>query len=263
MSEPVFVEKSWVKKVDAELKNDAPPQPVAPPPSSRFYDLRPAVLRTGWTWNDDASSWTAKIRFVVNGEQDATPYDVYAPTFLKSVSPPVTNYSSNPRVYVVWRGRWEVVAFVPNVPEYEGGTGISVDNTNNVITNTGVLSVYIGDTATVPPATSPSRVQRGNICFSDNDFKLDDLNGGGVGWYGVALKNPPRPWTFEAGTGVNVDIAIDSTVTITNTAPYNGVPISYYPAGVSMPQTGSVTRIVIPRTSSASFDPATGTLTLG
>lgn len=139
MSEPVFVEKGWVDKVDAELKNDAPPQPVAPPPSSRFYDVRPAVLRTGWTWSDDASSWTAKIRFIVNGEQDATPYDVYAPTFLKSVSPPVTNYSSNPRVYVVWRGRWEVVAFVPAT--YTAGTGINISGSE--ISTSAVLGAYL------------------------------------------------------------------------------------------------------------------------
>lgn len=139
MSEPVFVSKSWVDKVDAELKNDAPKPSPAPPPSSRFYDVRPAVLRTGWTWNDDESSWTCKIRFIVNGAQEPTPYNVYAPSFSKSVAPPVTNYSSNSNVYVVWRGRWELVAFAP--PVYTGGTGISVSG--STISTSAVLGAYL------------------------------------------------------------------------------------------------------------------------
>ncbi len=138
MNNPVFVSREWCEKVDAAL-GDKPAQPPANVAPSRFYDVRPAALRTGWTWDDDASSWTAKIRFIVNGEQEATPYDVYAPTFLKSVSPPVTNYSSNPRVYVVWRGRWEVVAFVPAT--YTAGTGINISGSE--ISTSAVLGAYL------------------------------------------------------------------------------------------------------------------------
>ncbi len=139
MSEPVFVSKDWVDGVNAALQNDAPKPSPAPPPSSRFYDVRPAVLRTGWTWSDDESSWTCKIRFIVNGVQEPTPYNVYAPTFSKSVAPPVTNYSSNSNVYVAWRGRWELVAFAP--PVYTGETGINVSG--STISTSAVLGAYL------------------------------------------------------------------------------------------------------------------------
>lgn len=157
MSEPVFVEKSWVEKVDAELKNDAPPQPVAPPPSSRFYDVRPAVLRTGWTWSADELCWSCKMSFVVNGETASTRYDVYAPTFPQEQTPPVNNSSGNPRVFVVWRGRWEVVATPPAA--YTAGSGINITSTN-VVENTGVLNIngvssnVVLDTRTFEAATN-------------------------------------------------------------------------------------------------------------
>lgn len=138
MSEPVFVEKSWVEKVDAELKNDAPKPSPAPPPSSRFYDVRPAVLRTGWAWSGDELCWSCKMSFLVNGQPATARYTVYAPTFPQTQMPPVNNYSGNPRVFVVWRGRWEVVATPPAA--YTAGSGINITSTN-VVENTGVLNV--------------------------------------------------------------------------------------------------------------------------
>ena len=258
MGIPMMVDSDWLAAVDAFVRANAEGVPApANAADSRFYDVRPIYVRTSWTWNDDEKFWKAKMNFVARDAPTNSVYDVYAPTFSSADAPTVSG-----RAFAVWRGRWELLDR-PNL-EYSGGDGIIVDSIDGVISNTGVLSVYIGDSATVPPATSPSLVQRGDICFSDNDFKLDRLNGAGVGWYGVALKNPPRPWKFEAGTGVTVDIAIDSTVTITNTAPYNGVPISYYPSGSSFPQNGKLTKIAIAlnTTSSAIFSPDTGTLTL-
>ena len=138
MSEPVFVERSWVDKVDAELKNDAPKPLPAPPPSSRFYDVRPAVLRTGWAWSGDELCWSCKMSFLVNGQPATARYTVYAPTFPQEQAPPVNNYSGNPRVFVVWRGRWEVVATPPAA--YTAGSGINITSAN-VVENTGVLNV--------------------------------------------------------------------------------------------------------------------------
>lgn len=137
MSEPVFVEKSWVDKVDAELKNDAP-KPSPAPPSSRFYDVRPAILRTGWSWSGDELCWSCKMSFLVNGQPATARYTVYAPTFPQTQTPPVNNYSDNPRVFVVWRGRWEVVATPP--AQYSAGNGINITS-DNEIENTGVLNV--------------------------------------------------------------------------------------------------------------------------
>lgn len=263
MGIPMMVDSDWLAAVDAFVRANTEGVPApASAADSRFYDVRPAVLRTKWTWNDDALSWTCKFRFIVNGEQASTAYDCYAPSFLKSTAPPVSSSSVNPRVYVVWRGRWEVVSFVPSVPEYVGGDGISVDNVNDVISNTGVLGVYVGNSPTAP-ASSPS-LQTGKICFSDDDFKLDDLDNDSIGWRAVALKDPPKPWKFAAGDGISVDVASDSTVTIANTASYGGVPISYYPSGSSFPQNGTLTKIAITlnTTSNAIFSPDTGTLTL-
>ena len=107
MSEPVFVEKSWVDKVDAELKNDAPPQPVASPPSSRFYDVRPVSIRSDWIQKgDSASPWSADAAFIVNDTVDMSfIFRVYAYGYKPNVS------GSG---YAVWRGRWEFLG-APNI----------------------------------------------------------------------------------------------------------------------------------------------------
>lgn len=209
---------------------DASPKNVAP---SRVNDVRPAVLRTAWTWSDDELSWTCKIRFIVDGEQAATPYDVYAPTFLKSTKPPITNYSDNPRVYVVWRGRWEIVSFVPPTT-YSGGEGVLIDEATRTISNTGVLSVYVGDSSTVP-----STARTGDVCFSDEDFVLTDFETDSVGWRGIALKTKPQNLTFVAGNGVSVDVSGDN-VAIANTAP--NVPLAYSQdaAGAMLPANSGV-----------------------
>lgn len=105
MSEPVFVEKSWVDKVDAAIENDAPPQPVAPPPSSRFYDVRPIDIRSGWTQND-AGVWSANAAFIVNDSIDTSfIFPVYAPLSLGES--PGTFVST--KMFAIWRGRWEVL----------------------------------------------------------------------------------------------------------------------------------------------------------
>lgn len=104
MSEPVFVSKDWVEKVDAELKNDAPPQPVAPPPSSRFYDVRPVSIQSDWTRND-AGVWSADAAFIINDTVDTSfIFPVYAPHLLgeKPKTP-------RPIMFAVWRGRWEII----------------------------------------------------------------------------------------------------------------------------------------------------------
>ena len=137
MNKPVFVSREWCEKVDATL-GDKPAQPPANVAPSRFYDVRPAVLRTGWTWSDDELCWSCNMSFLVNGQPATARYTVYAPTFPQAQTPPVNNYSDNPRVFVVWRGRWEVVATPP--AQYSAGNGINITS-NNTIENTGVLNV--------------------------------------------------------------------------------------------------------------------------
>ncbi len=216
MGIPMLVDSDWLDRATSALNalnagagNGDAPTPAPPGTASRFYDVRPAVLRTAWTWSDDELSWTCKIRFVVGGEQAATLYDVYAPTFLKSTKPPVTNYSANSNVYVVWRGRWEVVSFVP-LTTYSGGEGIAIDESTRTISNAGVLSVYVGDSATVPTSA-----RTGAVCFSDEDFVLSDLETDSSGWRAVALKaKTPREVGFSAVYETDGGTEATSTVTL-------------------------------------------------
>lgn len=107
MSEPVFVSKDWVEKVDAAIENDAPPQPVAPPPSSRFYDVRPVSIRSDWIQEgDSASPWSADAAFIVNGTVDTS---FIFPIFAYGYKPNVSGTG-----YAVWRGRWEFLG-APNI----------------------------------------------------------------------------------------------------------------------------------------------------
>lgn len=207
MTRPVRLTKAFAERVAKQL-NAPEPTPAQRVAASRFYDVRPAALRTKWTWSDDELSWTCKIRFIVGGEEAATAYDVYAPTFLKSTPPPVDNYGANPRVYVVWRGRWEVVSFVPPTT-YFGGAGIAIDEATRTISNAGVLSVYVGDSATVP-----STARTGAVCFSDDDFVLSDLGTDSAGWRAITLK-PKTP--REVGVSVVYSNAWggESTSTVT------------------------------------------------
>lgn len=138
MNEFGFIDKEWVDKVDAALQNKTPPQQSLPEAPSRFYDVRPAVLRTGWSWSGDELCWSCKMSFLVNGQPATARYTVYAPTFPQTQTPPVNNYSDNPRVFVVWRGRWEVVSAPPT--QYSAGNGINITS-DNAIENIGVLNV--------------------------------------------------------------------------------------------------------------------------
>lgn len=164
-------------------------------------DVRPAVLRTGWVWCDDDKCWCCKIRFIVNGEQAASLYNVYAPSFLKSTTPPVSSSSVNPRVYVVWRGRWEVVSFVPDVPEYAGGDGITIDNVNGVITNTGVIDAIIAVAGTSNGAT----VNDGTtLFFAEDDFRVGSRGSDSGGGSPCVALNAKRVISLVAGDNVEI-----------------------------------------------------------
>lgn len=169
MSEPVFVEKSWVEDVNAALRNDAPQPEPAPPPSSRFYDVRPVSIRSAWTQSgDSASPWSADAAFIVNGTVDTSfIFKVYAYGYKP-------NYSSVG--YAVWRGRWEFLGG-PNIrlsvdkamvlEDLGAPTTVSVPTRTStttaeavggpldasrkaVVTNVSLSSLLTGSTATIP-----------------------------------------------------------------------------------------------------------------
>ena len=233
MGVPMMVDSDWLAAVDAFVRANAEGVPTpANAADSRFYDVRPIYVRTSWTWDDDDKFWKAKMNFVARDAPTNSVYDVCAPTFSSADTPTVSG-----RAFAVWRGRWELLDR-PNL-EYSGGDGISVNGTDGVISNTGVLGVYVGDSPTAPNS-SPS-LQRGNICFSDDDFKLDDLGNDSIGWRGVALKNPPKNYQFSSGNGVSVDVS-GNAVTITNTAPNDPIEYSQEAAGAMLPATSGVIR---------------------
>lgn len=101
---PVLVKESWAKKVDDAVfsSNGASKRDV----STLFYDVRPAVLASAWSQNA-AGLWTATAKFLVNDAVDSSfTFPVCAPA---STSSPGGTVDST-RFYVVWRGRWEMLA---------------------------------------------------------------------------------------------------------------------------------------------------------
>lgn len=121
--EGMLVRRGWLEKADAHItKQDAAPAPEYAP-ASRFYDIRPARLQTAWTQNQ-AGLWTATARFIVNDVvDDSFTFPVCAPT--ATSSPGGTAGTS--RFFVVWRGRWEMIAGISgSSARYTGGDHIQV-----------------------------------------------------------------------------------------------------------------------------------------
>lgn len=105
MSNKAFrVSEEWLEKVDKVV--DKPKEVVADPHAlaSRFYDVRPAV-QTSSTWTKVGETWQASFAFLVN---DVVDNSFIFPAFaVTSSTQPTTGEGT--RVFVVWRGRWEVV----------------------------------------------------------------------------------------------------------------------------------------------------------
>lgn len=105
MSNKAFrVSEEWLEKVDKVV--DKPKEVVADPHAlaSRFYDVRPAV-QTSSTWTKVGETWRASFAFLVN---DVVDNSFVFPAFaVTSSTQPTTGEGT--RVFVVWRGRWEIV----------------------------------------------------------------------------------------------------------------------------------------------------------
>lgn len=97
------VSKEWLEKVDSKVDK---PEKIEDRQvvSSLFYDVRPAVLRSNWT--ESNSIWTASASFITRGTAETFTFPVVAPV---STSNPGGTVNST-RFYVVWRGRWELLA---------------------------------------------------------------------------------------------------------------------------------------------------------
>lgn len=109
---PVLVKESWAKRVQAATaatERDAAFYGETGRPAfalSRFYDMRPVMLKSNWTQNQ-AGVYTATAAFVVSdaGAIDSSfLFPVYSiPGFTPSGTVDETIF------FVVWRGRWEAL----------------------------------------------------------------------------------------------------------------------------------------------------------
>ena len=102
----MLVSREWLERVDAALFGTSKANADGKRVASLFYDVRPARLESAWTQNN-AGLWTATASFLVNDVADSSfVFPVYAPTATEDPSGDV----QTTRFFVVWRGRWELVA---------------------------------------------------------------------------------------------------------------------------------------------------------
>ena len=110
----VLVKESWARRVtdatklteQAEAKAGETGKPQYS--LSRFYDIRPAVLKSAWTQNS-AGIYQATAAFVnsATGAVDAS--YIFPVTAPANTSAPEGTVDET-RFFVAWRGRWEMIA---------------------------------------------------------------------------------------------------------------------------------------------------------
>lgn len=100
MTRPVRLTKTFAERVAKKL-NAPEPTSQRRAADSRFYDVRPARIHSGWEWDAEANLWRGKMSLA----PDEYPwFDVCAPLRTQAQGAP------RPRDgYVVWRGRWELL----------------------------------------------------------------------------------------------------------------------------------------------------------
>lgn len=149
----VLVRKSWAEKVDASV-NAGDAQRAAKNVESAarpslFYDVRPAMLRSAWTYV--SGEWNATASFLKSDRSvdSSLTFKVYAPTSLGASTSQRPRGTPNSWVFLaVWRGRWEAVQEPPqSSATYAGGNGIEIGRVdsygNNLIDNTGLLGAQL------------------------------------------------------------------------------------------------------------------------
>lgn len=100
MNDGVLVSRQWLEKVNLTLFGTSADVDVAIKHRSLFYEIRPAYITTSWSQVGSTSTYTAKANFIINGDVEISKViDVFCVS-----TPPTVS-----RVYIAWRGRWEVV----------------------------------------------------------------------------------------------------------------------------------------------------------
>lgn len=156
-----LVKVAYMKRLDEEVFGDKARQPEMVFPPSRFYDVRPAVITSDWV-QDDYGVWYAQAKFLgQNGiVNDGFVFPVWAPT---ATDAPSTT-ANDTRVYVLWRGRWEIVGGAGGDINLTAGVGIRIGGAspNYTIVNTGVTNFIAGGAS-----------YAGTLVFSGDDFTID------------------------------------------------------------------------------------------
>lgn len=151
MGIPMMVDSDWLAAVDAFVRANAEGVPApANAADSRFYDVRPISIQSGWTSNG-AGVWSAEAAFIVNDAVDASfVFPVYAPLSLgEKPSLPTT------KMFAVWRGRWEIIP--PKKPTLDTTTTQVVASIPAFGSDRFLLSAGVVDSVTNVTLTSYDR----------------------------------------------------------------------------------------------------------
>lgn len=153
MTRGYLVSEDWAKRVDAAIKESASSElDKSHSFASLFYDIRPAVLASQWAQNA-AGLWIATANFLVNDVLDSSfTFNVYAPAATANPGGTV----GTTRFYVVWRGRWEMIAGAGGggssgtllTKTLVTGLVASVSNGYVTLSTTGTTIYYYGETST-------------------------------------------------------------------------------------------------------------------
>lgn len=131
MNDGVLVSLEWLERVNNLLFGAKQPGAAAAPNTSLFYDVRPAVLTSEWTQNS-AGLWSATAQFIIN---DAVDTSFTAPIVAPTATAKPGGTVGTTRFFLVWRGRWELVAGAGGV------TGAQVLASLNITSASTVTSV--------------------------------------------------------------------------------------------------------------------------
>ena len=136
----VLVSRKWLERVNYKLFGNKDIDDNGQATGGVFYDVRPARLQTAWTQNNGV--WTATACFIVNDTADTSfTFPVYAPTATSSPGGTVGTTC----FFVVWRGRWELVAGAGG----SSGTAANIAYLSTITVNSSSQLVFTLTTKTV------------------------------------------------------------------------------------------------------------------
>lgn len=188
----VLVSLDWLRRVDAAVFRGANANGATAGNRSLFYDVRLATIHgAGWSWDADAERWRCYVRFDDIPWSSQSSQKAYLPWRKQEDGKPFISG----RIWVVWRGRWDVLT--TDVAREIGigdcvGVALRYDAATNELsaTNLGVLKAIVANRESVSADDYGER--RANVCFSADDFNGVSFSTGestaGNNWLEISLK---------------------------------------------------------------------------